>query len=403
MLSTGPGLIDTSTAGFPEMVERVGRFCGCSWGDGYHACHSSGMRPMANLPPRSYQARTGNLGDKVMGCRACQSPSCQGTCQASSLATGELRDGFSRLRPTMLPSARRPTFYDRFDEYARKVSFEAAAAEVGARPVDPILDHESIEGHYPETNSPRFRLHSKHIDEFTHHGFSVLANEDPATTLPLESTADTPAVTNDLAPTNEALPKQHLTEEEIQRFREFQEHQRLEKKYQKYLIDPEEIEPSQMFGGPPVGSEQRRLIDERKVDELLKNKPLQPPPSIREREVFEDSLPSPSDLLDAAPEPAEASESSDEEESLLLEELLPPYPDEDSLLPKSDAAKPSPWPLGSATDSLTQQPPSPAPTHSSRNFIRQPSEDVTTPPTTQRTPTERVAEIPNWRFIRQPH
>jgi hypothetical protein len=300
----------------------------------------------------------------------------------------------------MLPSTRRPTFYDRFDEYARKVSFEAAAAEVGARPVDPIIDHESIEGHYPETNSPRFRLHSKHIDEFTHQGFSVLTNEDPSTTSLSESAADNSAVTSDMTPANEALPKQHLTEEEIQRFREYQEHQRLEKKYQKYLIDPEEIEPSQTFGGPPVGSEQRRLIDERKVDELLKSKPLQLPPSIRENETFEDSLPSPSDLLEASPELPEASEA---EENLLLEELLPPYPDDDNLLPKSDAAQPSPWPIGSATDSLTQPSLSVAPTHSSRNFIRQPSEDVTTPATTEHTPTERVAEIPNWRFVRQPH
>ncbi|KLU02593.1 hypothetical protein RISK_005659 [Rhodopirellula islandica] len=388
MLSAGPGLTGTSSAGFPEMVERVGRFCGASWGDGYHACHSSGMRPMANLPPRSYPARTGNLGDKVMGCKTCQSPSCQGTCQANSLQSSELRDGFSRLRPTMLPTADHPTFYDRFDEYARKVSFEAAAAEVGAQPVDPILDHETIGSHYPETNSPRFQLHSKHIDQFTHHGFSVLANEDPSTTSSSEPTLEKSALTSDIPVANEPLPKQQLTAEEIQRFREYQEHQRLEKKYKKYLIEPEEIEPSQTFGGPPVGSEQRRSLDERKVEELLKEKPqLLPPPSASENEKQEDSPASPSDLLDTS-----------------LEELLPPYPEEDDLLLPSDAAGPASWPTGSATDSLSHQSPSPASAHSSRNFIRQPSGEATaTAAAADSTPTQRVAEVPNWRFVRQPH
>ncbi|MEO9596177.1 hypothetical protein [Rhodopirellula bahusiensis] len=392
MLSIGPGWTGTSSAGFPEMVERVGRFCGCSWGDGYHTCHSSGMRPMANLPPRSYPARTGNLGDKVLGCRTCQSSTFQGTCQSNSSLASVHRDGFSRLRPTLLPATSRPTFYDRFDEYAREVSFQAAATEVGARPVDPIVDHESIEGHYPRTNSPRFELHSNHIDEFTHHGFSVLANEDP-------SAAPQPAQTSNNADTNidasaeaTSLPKHQLTEEEIQRFRDYQEHQRLEKKYEKYLIEPDEVEPFQTFGGPPVGSEQRRLLDENKVNELLKEKSLQlPPPSIKE-EPSEDLQPSSSDLLDSSLEEPEL------DNAVPLEQLLPPYPEDDTD-PSTDSVGPLSWPTPSATDSLTHQPP---PSASTRSFIRQPSDNPVTPKATDSSPNERVAEVPDWRFVRQP-
>ncbi|PHQ34221.1 hypothetical protein [Rhodopirellula bahusiensis] len=387
MLSIGPGWTGTSSAGFPEMVERVGRFCGCSWGDGYHTCHSSGMRPMANLPPRSYPARTGNLGDKVMGCRTCQSSTCQGTCQSNSSLASVHRDGFSRLRPTLLPATSRPTFYDRFDEYAREVSFQAAAAEVGAHPVDAILDHESIEGHYPQTKSPRFELHSNHIDDFTHHGFSVLAGEDPLASSQLDPTSEDAEATSDASAESDLLPKHQLTEEEIQRFRDYQEHQRLEKKYQKYLIDPEEIEPRQTFGGPPVGSEQRRLLDEHKVNELLKQKTQQLlPPANPKNGSPEDLLPSPSDLLDSSLEVTEP------DDALPLEELLPPYPDDQSDS-SIDSAGPLLRPTPLATDSLT---------HSTRSFIRQPSDETNVPHSTESSPAERVAEVPVRHFIRQP-
>ena len=41
-------------AGGFEPIQRLGRNCGFGWGDGYHACKSSGCRPGADLPPRSY-------------------------------------------------------------------------------------------------------------------------------------------------------------------------------------------------------------------------------------------------------------------------------------------------------------------------------------------------------------
>jgi hypothetical protein len=34
-------------------LERAGRLHGLCWGDGYHACQSSGVRPLADLPPRT--------------------------------------------------------------------------------------------------------------------------------------------------------------------------------------------------------------------------------------------------------------------------------------------------------------------------------------------------------------
>jgi len=44
-------------ADWPEAIDRLGRFCGFGWGDGYHACQSSGTRPLANLPPRTFADR----------------------------------------------------------------------------------------------------------------------------------------------------------------------------------------------------------------------------------------------------------------------------------------------------------------------------------------------------------
>jgi len=43
----------------PEPIQRLGRFFGAGWGDGYHACETSGFRPLANLPPASFYQRDG--------------------------------------------------------------------------------------------------------------------------------------------------------------------------------------------------------------------------------------------------------------------------------------------------------------------------------------------------------
>jgi hypothetical protein len=41
-------------AGNPEPFERLARWAGFGWGDGYQACEFSGKRPGADLPPRTY-------------------------------------------------------------------------------------------------------------------------------------------------------------------------------------------------------------------------------------------------------------------------------------------------------------------------------------------------------------
>ncbi|TWU51960.1 hypothetical protein [Rubripirellula reticaptiva] len=67
-------------------IERAGRWSGIGWGDGYHACKSSGVGICSDLPPRSYSA---TFGDQ--------------TSRGNAHAHGANR------------SDRYPTFYDRFD------------------------------------------------------------------------------------------------------------------------------------------------------------------------------------------------------------------------------------------------------------------------------------------------
>ncbi len=49
----------TVSAEFPRPLETAGRLHGVCWGDGYHACASSGVRLGADLPPKSYSASYG--------------------------------------------------------------------------------------------------------------------------------------------------------------------------------------------------------------------------------------------------------------------------------------------------------------------------------------------------------
>ncbi|MCC9654278.1 hypothetical protein [Rhodopirellula halodulae] len=451
--SSVTGWIRESNAGFPEMVERVGRYCGCSWGDGYHTCHGSGMRPLANLPPKSYPARTGHLGEKVFGCQACQSSQCNGSCDASIASRRGAFGGYSMLRPAQLPATRQSTFYDRFDEYSRRVSFQSAAQEAGVSAVDPILDHETIEGRYRTTHSPRFELNAQHVVELQRDGYSVLADEPSAdegemrvtppvsssvNAAPMPTTVD-PVEAEAHADADAVLPSHQLTQEEIQRFRDYHEHRRLEKKYQKYLIDPEQIDPYQTFGGPPVGSEQRRQLDEQKVDALLKER-NESSSSDKESGGSEDILPSPSDLLkDMSKSPTQGavsdwrssldrssqatsnwggnSDTQFEMDDVPLDELLPAYPEEDDpdlhLLPAEPVRA-----MRSATDALSQPSPDDFGVASPRQFIRQPADGYSISPDSVNDepaldgsvivrqpvngPAEQVAEVPAFHFIRQP-
>lgn len=47
----------SATAEIGVACDRFGRLVGVGWGDGYHACESSGLRIGADLPPRSYAHR----------------------------------------------------------------------------------------------------------------------------------------------------------------------------------------------------------------------------------------------------------------------------------------------------------------------------------------------------------
>jgi len=38
-------------------IQQLGRWCGWGWGDGYHACHNSSCRPLADLPPRAFSEK----------------------------------------------------------------------------------------------------------------------------------------------------------------------------------------------------------------------------------------------------------------------------------------------------------------------------------------------------------
>lgn len=76
-----------ASADHPRPVERFGRWSGSGWGDGYHACESSGLRIAADLPPRTFSSTFGHSA-KQCGNKACGQGGCSGC---------------------------RTTFYDRFD------------------------------------------------------------------------------------------------------------------------------------------------------------------------------------------------------------------------------------------------------------------------------------------------
>lgn len=58
-------------------VERLGRWSGYGWGDGYHACESSGFRLVADLPPRSFSSTFGHKTNKC-GNKSCGHHGCNG-------------------------------------------------------------------------------------------------------------------------------------------------------------------------------------------------------------------------------------------------------------------------------------------------------------------------------------
>ncbi|WP_146520649.1 hypothetical protein [Stieleria varia] len=79
------------------MMDRVGRFWGFGWGDGYNACRDGGCQPGADLPPTSYtdmrarQSRQYIGGPVVLAAHANQphshAPCASGTCYPTSQQT----------------------------------------------------------------------------------------------------------------------------------------------------------------------------------------------------------------------------------------------------------------------------------------------------------------------------
>lgn len=57
-------------AGYPETFERVERLLGVGWGDGYQACRSSGIRPLADCPPRTYASQNNSPLQRMRGCES---------------------------------------------------------------------------------------------------------------------------------------------------------------------------------------------------------------------------------------------------------------------------------------------------------------------------------------------
>ncbi|TWT93004.1 hypothetical protein [Neorhodopirellula pilleata] len=355
-----------SLAGFPEAITRSGRLCGCGYGDGYHACYSSGIRPLANLPPRSFPARIGTDCEKFHGCPQCGNAA------------------FAGVDPMRSPTA--DTFYHRFDRYAWAVSQNAA----NVRPMKPLVDPEESAGHYYSQLDP----------DGNQREYSTRSYPSPFASESMDH-----SVLRAEAPTN---PPQ-MTEHELAEYREYLEQKRLQKKFDKYLIDPSETEPNQIIGGPPVGSEERRRIDESKVEQLKARmrrelaaeaesaaeaqrqaeQSRQPSPDqSRDRE---DSLPSPSDRSSPrdglSPSILEMESSLEDELPVPLEQLLPPMndtlPGEDTSLDPIDdpliPTYPEPIPRGWEDQLDDADSAKPSSLHQTRSWIHQPSETTRVP------------------------
>ncbi|EMI53720.1 hypothetical protein RSSM_04861 [Rhodopirellula sallentina SM41] len=388
-------------AGFPETIQRSGRLCGCGWGDGYHACHSSGVRPLADLPPRSYAARTGTPAERIAGCPTC--------------------------RPRPLPgvdpitSPRGPeTFYHRFDQYAAQVSHREAHANRG--PVTPITDPEFGAGmnNYEDPSDRSYVPRNRYLPR-AGSGDSVMPTTPSGTNSSVNATADG-------SPAAPAMSVQELEE-----FRQYQAEQRERKKIEKYLIGPEDIEPSQTFGGPPVGSQERRKLDEAKIERLRaqieanrRQQQMQQQPYVNTPGSAEDvgnTTDLESDLDLESRLDADLTSPSDQTQSTPMDDLLPPFPREEELRQDEQRRRGNSTPLERAPSESTPdiedippglgeqldrfdsiRPESLRQTQLNLNAPAQRSESTSRhrafQPISQ--PQARVAEVPDWRFVKQP-
>jgi hypothetical protein len=315
------------------------------------------------------------------------------------------------------------TFYHRFDRYARAVSHqEAMQSQRLSRPlVDP---EENLASGYslldPDGNA---REQSSYGDRrFSSPYTDINSNDDSV----LRATKDG----------SPAAPP--ISEKEMEEFREFQEAKRQRKKFDKYLIDPEEIVPNQIIGGPPVGTEQRRKIDEANVKALqeklrreLAEEAAAEKAAQRDAARFnEDALPSSSDIEPRNRNPNNKGNRNDNRRSpstldweadlaVPMDELLPPFPGKDPASPSSDSL---PVPRSAYPEPDRREPGSeriPTPEPISPGFGERLDQlDAAKPESYSRAavefnapmqtrvdsrPAARVAKIPEaWKFIQQP-
>lgn len=345
-LAIGLAPVSLVVAGFPEIIDRGGRICGCGYGDGYHACYGSGLRPIANLPPRSFAARVGTIDERVHGCPTCQPHRLPG------------------VRPV---ADRQPeTFYDRFDRYARSVTENDARTESN-RPVNPVFDPEQDSARGYSALDPLGTTRERHAyGDRTPSPFSA-ARPNPSSTR---------QSTNDESP---AAPP--ISVKEMEEFREYQEAKRLREKFDKHLIEPDQIKPNQTFGGPPVGSDQRRKIDE------------DSPGSSSDRRSAPPTL-APSTIKDDNPA---CNNEIQYNKFVPMDELLPPFP---------ETNRPTLDPVGPKFDPVTEPPSDRDPNLKTdiEPFARSGSGVPARARSAVRdAPAARVTQLPgSWQFVKQP-
>ncbi len=139
-----------SWAGGIEPVQRLGRYMGFGWGDGYHACAKSGCRLGADLPPRSYhtqfnQACCPMVGAGCKSARRASSWSCRKRAAGGCDSVGSQSETIHSDRPSNdsdpLPTPERPASAS--DAQASlgdqaPVQLTAELAESQKRPIRPL-------------------------------------------------------------------------------------------------------------------------------------------------------------------------------------------------------------------------------------------------------------------------